>query len=75
MRDDATSRSGGPDNYLNEKLDHYVQRALSDEDAMIYAFGASWGPEPRKSDQYFVASGRDAAFTVELPPVSTGHLA
>jgi uncharacterized protein YukJ len=43
----------GPDNDLNEKLDHYVQRALSDEEAVIYAFGETWGPEPRKPDQYF----------------------
>ena len=43
----------GPDNDLNEKLDHYVQRALADEEAVIYAFGATWGPEPKKPDQYF----------------------
>lgn len=35
----------GPDNDLNEKLDHYVQRAMADEDALIYAFGERWGPE------------------------------
>ena len=45
--------AGGPDNDLNEKLDHYVQRALSDEDAMVYAFGETWGPEPGKPDKYF----------------------
>jgi len=43
----------GPDNDLNEKLDHYVQRALADEDAVVYAFGETWGPEPRKPDNYF----------------------
>lgn len=43
----------GPDNDLNEKINKYVQRALSDETAMIYAFGARWGPEDRKKDQYF----------------------
>jgi len=35
----------GPDNDLNEKIDHYMQRALSDEAAEIYAFGQKWGPE------------------------------
>ena len=43
----------GPDNDLNEKLDHYVQRALSDEDALIYAFGERWGPENGKKDKVF----------------------
>lgn len=42
----------GPDNDLNEKLDAYVQRAMSDEAAMVYAFGETWGPET-KADRYF----------------------
>jgi len=35
----------GSDNDLNEKIDKYVQRAMSDELAHIYAFGERWGPE------------------------------
>jgi uncharacterized protein YukJ len=42
----------GPDNDLNEKLDQVVQRAMSDEDALVYAFGQRWGPE-NKADNYF----------------------
>ena len=42
----------GPDNDLNEKVDHFVQRAMADEDSVIYAFGQRWGPEAKK-DQYF----------------------
>ena len=42
----------GPDNDLNEKLDHYVQRAMADEDSEIYAFGSVWGPE-NKRDKIF----------------------
>jgi uncharacterized protein YukJ len=38
----------GPDNDLNEKLDHYVQRAMADERALVYAFGQQWGPEPQR---------------------------
>lgn len=38
----------GPDNDLNEKIGHYVQRALADEDALVYVFGERWGPEPAK---------------------------
>ncbi len=43
----------GPDNDLNEKLDAYVQRAIEDEDAVVYAFGERWGPEPTTADRYF----------------------
>ncbi|QRM32534.1 DUF2278 family protein [Microvirga sp. VF16] len=45
--------ASGPDNDLNEKIDAYVQRAMSDELAMIYAFGETWGPENDKADKYF----------------------
>ncbi len=45
--------AAGPDNDLNEKIDSYIQRAMSDEQAMIYAFGETWGPENNKADQYF----------------------
>jgi uncharacterized protein YukJ len=43
----------GANNDLNEKIDQYVQRALLDETALIYAFGARWGPEEQKKDKYF----------------------
>ncbi len=33
----------GPDNDLNEKLNHYVQCAMADENSEIYAFGSAWG--------------------------------
>ncbi|WP_347267315.1 DUF2278 family protein [Paracoccus sp. (in: a-proteobacteria)] len=45
--------AAGPDNDLNEKIDAYVQRAMADEDAWIYAFGETWGPEEDKADKYF----------------------
>jgi uncharacterized protein YukJ len=38
----------GPDNDLNEKLDHYIQRAMADESAVIHAFGQEWGPEAQR---------------------------
>ena len=43
----------GADNDLNEKLDFYVQQAISDADAEVYAFGAKWGPENNVVDKYF----------------------
>ena len=42
----------GPDNDLNEKFDAIIQRALADETAVIYAFGANWSPDNRP-DPYF----------------------
>lgn len=43
----------GAQNDLNEIVDVYVQQALGDEDALIYAFGERWGPEPQKKDKIF----------------------
>jgi uncharacterized protein YukJ len=43
----------GFDNDLNEKIDRIMQRAISDEDAVVYAFGQRWGPEAGKKDKYF----------------------
>lgn len=40
--------AAGADNDLNEKIDHYVQRAMGDESALLYAFGQRWGPETVK---------------------------
>jgi uncharacterized protein YukJ len=42
----------GLDNDLNEKIDHFIQRAMANEDSLIYAFGERWGPETQK-DKYF----------------------
>jgi len=43
----------GPDNDLNEKIGHYVERAMADEEALVYAFGQEWGPERDRRDKYF----------------------
>ena len=43
----------GFDNDLNEKLDRVMQRAVADENALVYAFGERWGPEPGTKDKYF----------------------
>ena len=43
----------GLDNDLNEKIDSVMQRALADEEALVYAFGERWGPENNKKDKYF----------------------
>jgi len=43
----------GFDNDLNEKLDRVMQRAVADENALVYAFGERWGPEAAVKDKYF----------------------
>src|SRR5262249_26743623 len=43
----------GPDNDLADLLDHYVQSAIADPDARLYAFGQRWGPEPAIPDKIF----------------------
>jgi uncharacterized protein YukJ len=43
----------GFDNDLNEKLDRLMQRAVADEQSLVYAFGERWGPEPSTKDKYF----------------------
>jgi uncharacterized protein YukJ len=43
----------GPENDLNEKVDAQVQRAMGDENAVLYAFGERWGPEKNVKDKIF----------------------
>jgi uncharacterized protein YukJ len=43
----------GPGNDLNEAIDGYVQQAMADEEALVYAFGERWGPEPGTKDKIF----------------------
>ncbi|ULL13691.1 DUF2278 family protein [Paenibacillus sp. H1-7] len=43
----------GRDNDLNEKLEMYIKRAMDCEDAVLYAYGDPWGPEPKLPDTVF----------------------
>jgi uncharacterized protein YukJ len=43
----------GPDNDLSDQLEHYVGRAIQEADALLYAFGQRWGPEPTTKDKVF----------------------
>jgi uncharacterized protein YukJ len=43
----------GPDNDLADLLDHYVQRAIGDNEAVLYVFGQRFGPEPNIPDKVF----------------------
>lgn len=43
----------GPNNDLSDQIEHYVNRAIQEADALIYAFGQRWGPEPQIPDKIF----------------------
>ena len=43
----------GPENDLSDYVEHYVNRAMQEEDAIIYAFGERWGPETNVPDKIF----------------------
>jgi uncharacterized protein YukJ len=47
------SRLPGPHNDLVEALDEFVDRAIADRAARLFAFGTRWGPEWRTPDQVF----------------------
>ncbi len=49
----APANVSGPDNDLNDFIDHYVARAVADPIAEIYAFGQHWGPEAHTRDKTF----------------------
>ena len=40
--------AAGPDNDLNDKLDHWVRRAMADPKAELFVFGEPWGPDSGK---------------------------
>jgi hypothetical protein len=43
----------GPDNDLPDLFDHYVERAVGDPGARLFAFGERWGPEDAVPDKVF----------------------
>jgi uncharacterized protein YukJ len=63
----------GPDNDLNEKLAHYVRRAIADEQATVYAFGQRWGPEPGKTDKIFGFAPGDGVHDVHMNQGNVGE--
>ena len=63
----------GPDNDLNEKINHFVERATNDSDAMIYAFGERWGPEDSKKDKYFGFRPGNGIHDIHMNQGNTGN--
>ncbi len=49
----APFRLKGPRNDLRELVGLALAEAINTDDASLYAFGESWGPEPHRADQFF----------------------
>ena len=65
----------GFDNDLNEKLDRVMQRAVADENALVYAFGERWGPEPGTKDKYFGFLPGNGIHDIHMNQGNTGRFA
>jgi uncharacterized protein YukJ len=63
----------GPDNDLNEKINHFVERAINDSAAAIYAFGERWGPEDNKKDKYFGFRPGNGIHDIHMNQGNTGN--
>jgi uncharacterized protein YukJ len=61
----------GPDNDLNDKIQRIMQRAMANEDALIYAFGERWGPEPKK-DKYFAFTPGNGIHDIHMNQSNVG---
>ncbi len=49
----APYERAGPNNDLREFLWPVLQRAIAQSEALVYAFGETWGPEQRRRDEWF----------------------
>jgi uncharacterized protein YukJ len=63
----------GPDNDLNERIDHYVQRAIRDPQALVYAFGERWGPEENTADKVFHFRPGNGIHNIHMNQGNTGR--
>ncbi|MDQ3849816.1 MAG: DUF2278 family protein, partial [Actinomycetota bacterium] len=63
----------GPDNDLADLLDHYVQRAIGDPTARVYAFGQRWGPEQGTPDKVFGFEPGNGVHDIHMNQGSSGR--
>lgn len=58
-------------NDLDDLIDGYIQQAINDQSAVLYAFGQVWGPE-NKPDPYFNFSPGQGIHNVHMNQGNTG---
>lgn len=63
----------GADNDLADLLDHYVQRAIADSTAAVYAFGQRWGPETAAADKVFGFQPGNGVHDIHMNQGSSGR--
>src|SRR5690348_9038642 len=63
----------GADNDLADLLDHYVQRAIADPTAAVYAFGQRWGPEEGADDKVFGFRTGNGVHDIHMNQGSSGR--
>jgi uncharacterized protein YukJ len=65
----------GPDNDLSDRLAHFVNRAISDPTALVYAFGQRWGPENSTPDKVFGFSPGNGVHDIHMNQGNNGRFA
>jgi uncharacterized protein YukJ len=63
------------DNDLNDKLEHFVGRAIANPEIKIYAFGERWGPEEDKPDKVFGFRPGNGVHDIHMNQGSSGAFA
>jgi len=64
----------GDDNDLNDRVDGFVERAISQKDARVYAFGSSF-LDPGQKDQYFNFKPAQGIHDVHMNQGNSGSFA
>lgn len=65
----------GPDNDLADRLDFFVHRAISDPEALVYAFGERWGPEVDAADKIFRFEPGNGVHDIHMNQGNSGRFA
>jgi uncharacterized protein YukJ len=65
--------SPGPDNDLADRLAHFTNRAVSDPDSRVYAFGERWGPEATTPDKVFGFSPGNGIHDIHMNQGNNGQ--
>lgn len=64
-----------PNNDLNDKLNHYIGRAIQSQDAYLYAWGERWGPEVNSPDKIFYFNSGNGIHDIHMNQGNSGGFA
>lgn len=63
----------GPEGDLEDFLNDYIQRAITEETVTVYAFGQRWGPERHKPDKVFGFEPGNGVHNIHMNQGNTGR--